>query len=706
MSSIYNRPGPLMAGFDYQELHTADAVLDWILQPDEFTAIDLEFAEAGSLDDIVIHHADGRVLCRQVKFCATEPDSTKPLDWNMLLNPHEEGSTPWLVGWAASLERLSATTPNVAGQLITNRPASKELRQALRGPILRWQNINDPVLEQRIAAGLGGEERATKFLDRFAFMTDHFDEERLSEIVADKFARAGGAASQVEAFRRWIHRCVKHRDPGAARSGRRIDLAAAQEAAGIMPRSRFLEEAVAPLIRPVGTDSPSVDGAPAVSWRDYVIGRRVERDLHEHLRAPTPHPRWIAVTGHSGVGKSTLLKRLYGADGIDLQLLVPGTHLVSRDLATDGPTDADADGDSHLRGNIRYLRRSHLDRLPKSGRCVVAIDTLDAVINNVADAEPLAEFINTCLAHPGVLLVTTCRPAEFEEFCKNRLWTADATFRRLPVGDFDAVELDQAIDRYVQAFAKHLGDAQRKEAKERLRQSSLNRRNIHRILSHPLTLRLVFETFPDGNVPRSLRVIELFEAFWRHKVRAGTFHLPSPALREGILRYIAARMLRDRETRQSERTLRSAMAKHVADAALDKGIHALRSEEILRPIRLDELPIPGADGWFGSGAVRDSLEFFHDSFFEFVAAKVILAAGDQAVAALMRHVDAHTDLGMMAVLRQVALLDADRRASIITDLLACGRDLTAEVAIETYIQITGPAAAAAPRSDRRCSSPG
>lgn len=210
----------------------------------------------------------------------------------------------------------------------------------------------------------------------------------------------------------------------------------------------------------VGADSPMA-GCRRVPWQEYTIERPLEATLFGHLRARPPTPRWVAVTGQSGVGKSTLLRRLSLEGRVDLRVLVSGIHLIADELPDDSaPPPVPFDGSSVLRRNLGILRR-RLDALPRDGRAVVALDTLDAVVNNVRDSRILADFIDAVVRDRRAVLVTTSRKTEFTRLMRGRGWIEDTTFRRLEVGDFDKQELAEAIPRYADAFWDRLSPQER-----------------------------------------------------------------------------------------------------------------------------------------------------------------------------------------------------------------------------------------------------
>ena len=202
------KPGPIRAGFDYQDVIAAEAMLDWMESPESFRSIVLEADEAGYLDDIVVERADRSVKVTQVKF-STDPESdSDPWDWADLLSRKKLKSGEYgkslLQKWVESWTRLSATK-EVTPRILTNRRPTGELRECIPNRKVIWESVNENTKEEIL------EQVDKKALLRFLSVCEfHLSYQGLDEVrnsLKKRFFRLKGTENGwlrlCEAIRNW-----------------------------------------------------------------------------------------------------------------------------------------------------------------------------------------------------------------------------------------------------------------------------------------------------------------------------------------------------------------------------------------------------------------------------------------------------------------------------------------------------------------------
>ena len=204
------KPGPLRAGFDYQDAVAVEAMLDWMESPDSIRTIQLEAEDAGFLDDVCIKFADGRILLKQVKF-SVHPDTTDDSwGWNDLLTERPskkpEKSLPSLMEkWVDSWEQAARGNTLVSVQIISNRRPEQDLSECLQNEQIVWKKINPDIISE-INSKLG-EERSKKFFAACRFKLAHDALDQKWESQKRRFFRLKGEElgwkSLQEAVRKW-----------------------------------------------------------------------------------------------------------------------------------------------------------------------------------------------------------------------------------------------------------------------------------------------------------------------------------------------------------------------------------------------------------------------------------------------------------------------------------------------------------------------
>lgn len=208
----FTASGARRSGDEYQDLQSAELLVQWLEQPDRYRWVRLETMD-GALDDIQAERGDGTRRMLQVKFSTNPADSW---DWDNLTRQEvgARGPKPSLLQrWKASLDDARRAGVSVSeAALVTNRDASPKIRAHLNdGGLVRFASLSSS-LQNDLSAQLGGPAETSAFFASFHFYFADPALETLHDGLLQRFYRLGGTAAGwtnlVQAIRRWIN----HRD--------------------------------------------------------------------------------------------------------------------------------------------------------------------------------------------------------------------------------------------------------------------------------------------------------------------------------------------------------------------------------------------------------------------------------------------------------------------------------------------------------------
>ena len=165
----YTRSGARRTGDEYQDLQSAEILVEWLEQPDAYCWIRLETMD-GSLDDIQAERADGTLRLLQVKWGT---DATVEWAWDDLARQEtgKRGPKPSLLQkWKTSLDDTLTKGVTVSeAALLTNRAASAAIRAHLSDSgLVDFDSLSSP-LQAAISGQLGGPAAASAFFVEFHF---------------------------------------------------------------------------------------------------------------------------------------------------------------------------------------------------------------------------------------------------------------------------------------------------------------------------------------------------------------------------------------------------------------------------------------------------------------------------------------------------------------------------------------------------------
>lgn len=368
------------------------------------------------------------------------------------------------------------------------------------------------------------------------------------------------------------------------------------------------------------------DATDPVLLRDVYVERSIEQTLIDALARADADTRAASVqaplliVGDAGVGKTSLLWRLSSRLRREYEpWFVKASTL--RELTAEQLAEA-------------IQRARGLGRRP-----LLLLDTVDLLLHDSHDSRHLTDILQVAADHHCASVVT-CRRGEVRSLPKE--------FRGAThiLGDYDEEELRRAYLAHVKRFQRYANAVDLSDPLAYLAALDDAQRAL---MVHPLTLRMVFALYRPGHIPPKIDVARLYADFWANRVAA------------------------DRRVGVGQDSRGADLAETVCELAL----HMLADGAIfLTDARarniLAERERTGLDVLIDRGIIRRTsdgmIEFFHQSFFEYAAARGVLDSfSDEGLGLLRERVLARTaedselasDLLTVGVLEQALLLAAD-----------------------------------------------
>lgn len=359
------------------------------------------------------------------------------------------------------------------------------------------------------------------------------------------------------------------------------------------------------------------------------IERTVESELVDWIARPAAQAaRAVIIVGSAGHGKTSLLWntfRRFGAGCTHLPFFIKSTWLYQSP------------------GKEPLLSAAALEQAligGGEGRKLVLIDTVDLLMHDETNRTNLLTLI-WALVKLGVQLVMSTRPAE------NKLLTWDSRLGGrvdLYLGSYDRDEFPRAIASYA---AHYYGLAQHERAEDesaRLQQTVANGRPLGEICLNPLSLRMLFSLYAPHQISDEINVFRLYTDFWRIRIESDT--------RAGDGLATGGRNL-------------GKAACALALTMLLEGTPELQSMQLPHLCRQADVLQADFDALLARGILiggaNRSIAFFHQTFFEHAAARVLLAQiGCEAIALLAERIgDTFSDQFLMPVFEQLLLLSLE-----------------------------------------------
>lgn len=425
--TFYTASGARRTGDEYQDLQSAEVLIEWLEQPDAYRWVRLE-TTAGSLDDIQAERADGTRRLLQVKFGT---DASVEWEWHHLTKQEsgKMGPRPSLLQkWKISLDDVVASGVAVSeAALLTNRAASTAIRDHLSGSsLVDFGGLPAP-LQATIAAQLRGVAAASGFFESFHFYFKQLSFEALESVLRERFHCLGGSSEGWESLMRNVRRWINRKDEPTTDGTIYLRDVRAAALWRVPPQI------------PQGFLVPDDYVAPSV-WSEQVVEPRLGAGGDSI----------VAVTGSPGAGKSTYLSWLVEhLRNTDVPVVRHHYFLSTTDVTphrTDWETAADSiigklllsyeglvrnvDKQNPLPGTLREFLVAAGREREGSAPLVVMVDGLDHVWRDTGSEEGLRRLFDLLLPVPdGVVLVVGTQdidlariPRKLRDLCPRDRW--------------------------------------------------------------------------------------------------------------------------------------------------------------------------------------------------------------------------------------------------------------------------------------------
>jgi hypothetical protein len=306
---------------------------------------------------------------------------------------------------------------------------------------------------------------------------------------------------------------------------------------------------------------------------------------------------WISVEAEAGRGKSCFLWNLHQKLKNDKRFLV---------LPYPAPNLIDDLGDKVCE-TVASIRKS----ASKNGenRFIVIIDTLDILVG-IDDAK-LSRNINR-LRTAGCLLITSSRIQEVEKLYSTLNLNRDKIVR---LNRYSDEEFEIITRKYIDKSYPDWSAERKEDQFSKVSKLLEQRREIARALDlEPLVLRMIFEVYVPEDIPQDINTQKVYESFWEKRVlRDRVSGSRSMDERVEVCRMIA-----------SEIAFGSRMSH--SDTLFLNTLTRKWEESFAEPFPYEILDNLVSSGVLQLATGNLTVRFFHQTFFEYVAAYDLLCS--------------------------------------------------------------------------------
>lgn len=380
-----------------------------------------------------------------------------------------------------------------------------------------------------------------------------------------------------------------------------------------------------------GKVPPSNLNGEAILFSD---GLYVKRDLEEIVLREIHASRMVTpIRGVPGAGKTSLLW------GVGAGLTKSGWDV----LFVQAPWLSAADECGRV-NTVDHLLLTAKTSKAGGNHVVTLIDTADALISQDRGLEALEQLVEALNAE-NIPVVITCRPEEAKALPPAWSWDLSPAlaeglgdFSTSPSEDRPHSEFELAIASHVRAYQTRTGHST-EFLVHQLANAVSRRKPMARFCLRPLFLRMLFDLYAPFIVPENLSITMLYEQYWAERVEKDR-----------------------RSTNDDDETTPidlSQLVMALGKEMLKRGGPELRVSSISPKAALSDFRGQIEElRRRGLGEVTDGIfTFFHQTFFEFAAAKSLLKhSGAGALCVLLDR--ARQDIGnyfLVAVLEQTWL---------------------------------------------------
>jgi hypothetical protein len=381
----------------------------------------------------------------------------------------------------------------------------------------------------------------------------------------------------------------------------------------------------------------------AADRKFFIKRERQSQELRQILAA---REYTVHVDGEAGSGKSMFVRSEFAAfvkgklKHRQCSLFVDCIWLLESDQLRHTPLASLSSIVKDERSSIWDTLNAIADRLREKGvRITVFLDTVDAAAITKARNRVLYWLLEESATH-GINVVATCRSLEAKRYL-----ISGRNLKPLRLGDFSFYETTDAIRTYVNHFYIALSPVLRATAEEAIF-CHLSNSQFSDICRRPVTLKMLFEAFPRQPPTQALNRSQLFDLYWRKKVRgedADRNFRSSPVQRLKLVESVAMSCYR-----------------HCTVAVLQGDYASIVDSTVGGTEASDDLQSESVIATDNNGTIP-YYYFFHQSFLEHAIARAILNLDkrqlDQYVDALLAPLHGAIDIAPnFVILQEIGVL--------------------------------------------------
>ncbi|MFM0366199.1 NACHT domain-containing protein [Paraburkholderia sediminicola] len=417
----------------------------------------------------------------------------------------------------------------------------------------------------------------------------------------------------------------------------------------------------------VGSISGRSFDARAVGLADVYVPRTISSEIDGWISETGDETDGVLVciVAPGGFGKTSLLwdcHRRWNSQEGSMAVLCSAPLLSA--LVDQGRFEQALD---ELERNARDLRN-------RGTRFVFCLDTFDTLVHRANTLSATLRVVQR-LIQAGAAVVLTSRPEEISEL------SLDALARRhvhLFLREYDEGEFAHAVKSHCEAF--YQGRSAKQDVSrhvQRLTEVVALGRPIKRVCLNPLTLRMLFELYAPGEIPENISAYSLYAKYWIARVK-GDRRTGTPAVTTmpkdltHAAELLASQMYELGVPSLSHRQVETLVLNGNLD---DQDVRELINRHLL--IRTDV-----------------DLEFFHQTFFEFTAARVEDARANSSLEACLHNLEQYVNDGFRFPVYEQMLwryaystIRPETLESAVATLMCAGHPALSGVALRLHMMV-------------------
>src|SRR5215470_15410666 len=229
LSETQTRTGTIRGGLEYQDSYAILRFVEWLEHPERYQWMQMEFSDAGFLDDLVTSSRDHGSEILQIKY-SVHPESPKSdWTWKTLLSKRKKTSLSLFEKWTKSWFSFAGSgqpAVKTTGFLITNKAADSTLLECLkpkkhsRGLFIDVKKFKRkaPSLYRSALQQIGSERQLERFAANFLFIFDEQELETLRDSAIRRLKNLGveepGWSTLQQEVRLWARKRNTPREGG------------------------------------------------------------------------------------------------------------------------------------------------------------------------------------------------------------------------------------------------------------------------------------------------------------------------------------------------------------------------------------------------------------------------------------------------------------------------------------------------------------